>query len=166
MARVLIGFGGNLGDRAARIDEMLRRLRAVAGVRVVACSSLYETAPVGGPEQGAFLNGALTAECDLTPEALRAALHGVEHALGRERTVRWGPRTMDLDILLFGERVVDTPALRIPHPRMRERAFVLVPAAEVAGEMVDPETGETVARLLERLGEESVRRDVRRWGEG
>ena len=166
METVLIAFGTNLGDRDDSIRKMLDLVADTPGVRVTRCSSIYETAPVGGPEQGAYLNGVFLAACELTPEDLHKELQRIESVLGRTRAVRWGPRTMDLDILLFGDRIVHTPELTVPHPRMAERAFVLVPAAEVAPDMVVPGGGQTIRELCDalakRMGAEAIGRDVRR----
>jgi 2-amino-4-hydroxy-6-hydroxymethyldihydropteridine diphosphokinase len=152
MSACLIGLGANLGDRHTTLDEAARRLAQQPCVEVVARSSWLETPPSGGPPgQPPYLNGALRIETSLAPEALLALLHAIEAALGRRRDQRWGPRTLDLDLLLYGDRVLSTPMLEVPHPRMAWRRFVLEPAAQVAGAMVHPTTGWTVARLLEHL---------------
>lgn len=152
MARGLIALGSNLGDREHSLEWVVERLGQVAGVRVVARSRWLETVPIGGPaDQGAFLNGALVVETTLTPEALLALLQQLEAERGRRRETRWGPRTLDLDILLYDALVLETPKLTLPHPRMTWRRFVLAPAAEVAAEMVHPTTGWTVGRLLNHL---------------
>jgi len=152
MARAYVGIGSNVGDRAATIDRAVRALRQTAGITVAAVSPLVETDPAGGPAgQGAFLNGAAALDTSLEPEALLDVLLAVERDLGRERTERWGPRTIDLDLLLYDERIVAHGRLRVPHPRLRERRFVLEPLAAIAPEAVDPITGRSVRRLLEDL---------------
>lgn len=131
MPTVTLALGANLGDRLAALQ------RAVAvlddeGVHVTASSRVWETAPVGGPEgQPAFLNAVVRAETSLDPEGVLDAAHAAERALGRERGVRWGPRTLDVDVLLYDALVRADPALTIPHPRMTERAFVLLPLLDL-----------------------------------
>lgn len=152
MPTCLIGLGSNLGDRRQTLDQAVERLRCEPGVRVTARSGWRETAPIGGPVgQASFLNGAVVLDTSIGPEALVALIGRIEADLGRRRTERWGPRSVDLDLLLYGELVLETGALTVPHPRMAWRRFVLEPAAEVAGSMVHPTTGWTIGRLLEHL---------------
>lgn len=153
---VYIGLGGNLGDRAGTLRSAVAMIDDLDAAAVRAVSDCIETAPVGGPPgQPPFLNAVAKITTSLEPEALMASLHDIERALGRDRGAeeRFGPRTCDLDILLFGDRRVDTPALTIPHPRMRERGFVLRPLAAIAPGAVDPVTGRTAADLLAALNE-------------
>ncbi len=152
MATVLVGMGSNLGDRRAALEAAVAALASRAGVRVAAVSGFRETVPIGGPQdQPAYLNAALRLETELDPRSLLHVLQGVENELGRVRSERWGPRTVDLDLLLYDDLALDTPELTLPHPRMSFRRFVLEPAAEVGGEMMHPTTGWTVVRLLEHL---------------
>ncbi len=152
MATAYIGIGGNLGDRRRIIADAMDRLRNHEEIDVVAVSSLHETEPVGGPAgQGMFLNAAARLETTLEPDELLAALQNVENDLGRTREVHWGPRRIDLDILLFDDLVVSKPELKIPHPRMHQRRFVLAPLAEIAPETIVPGTGKTAAGLLDEL---------------
>lgn len=151
-----LALGSNQGDRAALLAQALARLDLVPGVRVVAASSLYATAPVGPPDQPDYLNAAAEVRTTLEPRALLAACLGIEAALGRVRDRRWGPRTIDLDLLVFGDRRVAEPGLEIPHPRIRERSFVLQPLAEIAGDL--RLEGRTVAEWAAAAGAAGVRR--------
>jgi 2-amino-4-hydroxy-6-hydroxymethyldihydropteridine diphosphokinase len=136
---VYLGLGSNLGDRLDTLGRAVRLLGARPGLTVTASSRVWETAPVGGPEQPEFLNAVVRASSDLSPSELLDACHHVESELGRVRDVRWGPRTIDIDILLIDERVVDETDLEVPHPRMTERAFVMLPLLELAPDVALPD---------------------------
>ena len=127
-----LGLGSNVGDRLANLQRAVNGLGAVRGVTVEAVSSIYETDPVGGPAQEAFLNCAVRVRARLGPVGLLRAGLRVESRLGRVREVRWGPRRIDVDVLLYEQRIVRLPRVEIPHPRLAERAFALVPLIEVA----------------------------------
>ena len=150
-----IGVGSNLGDREATIRAAIARLGANPRIRIMSCSALVETEPVG-PPQPRYLNGAFAVETGLTPSSLLEELLRVERELGRVRdpAIRMGPRTLDLDLLLYGDLVIDEPGLSVPHPRMPERAFVLLPLAEIAPNAMNPRCGRTVASLVRDLGPE------------
>ena len=150
--RALIGLGSNLGDRAGHLRGALALLEKAPGVVVRAVSSFHETRPEGGPAgQGDYLNAAAALETTLSPGALLRVMLGIESQLGRTREVRFGPRTIDLDLLLFGDRILDEPGLIVPHPRFAARRFVLEPLAEIAPDHVDPVSGRSVAALLRVL---------------
>ncbi len=152
MSSCLIGLGSNLGNRRAIIEEALAKLGRRPHLRLVRASSLHETAPAGGPaDQPPYLNAAAVLDCALQPQELLEMLKQIENQAGRTRNEIWAPRTLDLDLLLYGELVLATPALTLPHPRMAWRRFVLEPAAEVAGEMRHPTIGWSIARLLAHL---------------
>ena len=149
MSNCLIGLGSNLGNRREIIEEALAKLGRLRRIQVVRASSLRETAPIGGPaDQPPYLNAAAVLDSSLQPQALLDVLQQIENQAGRRRNETWGPRTLDLDLLLYGELVLSTPTLMLPHPRMAWRRFVLEPAAEVAGEMRHPIIGWSIARLL------------------
>ena len=149
---VWISLGGNLGDRQAILEAALRLLDQTSGVVVSQVSSFRETRPVGGPSgQGIFLNAAARLDTTLTPRELLGVTQGIENQLGRVRSIRWGERTLDVDILIYGSEFVDEPDLKLPHPRLAIRRFVLEPLVEIAPEAVDVRTRRTVAELLARL---------------
>ena len=155
-----LGLGGNLGDRRAALDDGLRRLDETPGLRRLALSSIYETEPWGVAEQPPFLNLAAAFATTLAPAALLAAVKRVESQVGRAAGPRWGPRLIDVDILLYGDRTVALarPDLRIPHRRLAERAFALIPLAEIASEVAVPPQGRSVGMLAAAVGSEGVRR--------
>lgn len=148
-----IGLGSNVGDREVNLRSALDRLGECEGVEVTKVSSFIETDPVGGPPQGKFLNAAAELRTTLGPEELLDRLQEIENDLGRERTVKWGPRTIDLDILLYGNDVIRTERLTVPHPLMHERGFVLRPLSKIASAAVHPTLGRDVSELLEELGQ-------------
>lgn len=157
MKTVYLALGSNVGDRMGNLTAALEQLGA-SGVRVLRVSSVYETEPVGFAAQQWFYNLVVEAETDLFPMQLLARIGKIEHALGRVRTVRNGPRTLDIDILLYGRAMVRTKQLEIPHPRMAERRFVLAPLAELAPELRHPVTHQPVRALLEAAPDQTVRR--------
>ncbi|GIU98995.1 MAG: 2-amino-4-hydroxy-6-hydroxymethyldihydropteridine diphosphokinase [Actinomycetota bacterium] len=132
--RCYLGLGSNVGDRLAHLRRAVELLAAEPGIRVVRSSRVYETEPVGGPPQPPYLNAVLEVEVELDPWGLLAACRRAEEALGRVRDARWGPRTIDVDVLTYGDEHLSEPDLEIPHPRMHERGFVLVPLAELAAD--------------------------------
>jgi 2-amino-4-hydroxy-6-hydroxymethyldihydropteridine diphosphokinase len=148
MATVYLSLGSNLGNRALSIYAALRRLRQ--GITLEEISSLYETEPVGLKDQPWFLNLVCRGETALSPEALLDLAKEVEQRLGRKETIRFGPRIIDIDILLYDDLLLDTPHLQIPHPRLHERAFVLVPLAELAPDLVHPGFKTSVREIQEQ----------------
>jgi 2-amino-4-hydroxy-6-hydroxymethyldihydropteridine diphosphokinase len=144
-----VGIGSNLGDREGNLRRAVELLSAEDGIDVVAVSEIRETDPVGPVEQGQFLNGAVRIETDLGPRELLERLLTVEQRLGRVRGERWGPRTIDLDLLVYGNQVVDEPGLTVPHPRLHERRFALEPLADLAPGLEIPGKGPISALLAE-----------------
>jgi len=162
--RAFIGLGANLGDREASIRAALEAIAAMPDTDLVRVSSLYDTEPVGEVDQPNFLNAVALVDTELDPRQLLWNLMLVEKKLGRVRTQRWGPRTIDLDLLLFGDEIIEDPDLRVPHPEIIRRSFVLVPLVELEPRLVHPGTGETMAAHLSRLGARPlVKRGTLHW---
>ncbi len=155
MTGFAVGLGSNVGDSAAILADAVARLAATDGVRLTAVSSLYRTDPVGGVAQDDFLNAVAVGTTTLGARGLLGRCQAIEAAHGRTRDVRWGPRTLDLDVLAFGDTVSDDPTLTLPHPRAHERAFVLVPWLEADADAVIPGHG-TVADLVRGVGTDGV----------
>lgn len=160
MPRYFVGLGANIGDPAltlrAAVDQIAKLGRNLERSRV------YAANPIGGPPQPTFLNAAVAFDCDLTPHELLEQLHGIENRYGRHRAaeIRWGPRTLDLDILMIGalgETILDSPELVVPHPRLAERAFALAPLVEVAPDAVVPGHGRAAALLVQCAGQTVAR---------
>jgi 2-amino-4-hydroxy-6-hydroxymethyldihydropteridine diphosphokinase len=157
MKTVYLGLGSNIGDRAANLRQALDKLQS-RDLRLRRASSLYETEPMGLREQRWFLNQVAEFETELFPLQLLQRIHRIERQLGRKRLVLNGPRTIDIDILLYANSNVKTPELEVPHPRYRERRFVLEPLAELNPELTDPETRQTVVQMLNAVRAQIVRR--------
>ena len=145
--RAYIGVGSNLGDRRAHCAAAVEALAGLDRTRVVACSPWYETEPVGGVAQSRFVNGAVEVETALDPRELLSACLAIERTRGRERRIPNGPRTLDLDLLLYADRIVDEPGLTLPHPRLMQRAFALIPLSDIAPQAIHPLAGVTIAAL-------------------
>ena len=139
MNRCYIGLGSNLQDPAAQLRSALEQMKAIPDTTLLDCSDLYSSAPIGPGQQPDYVNAVASLDTGLAPEDLLDALQAIENRHGRERTLRWGARTLDLDILLFGTRQLDTARLQVPHPRMAERNFVLEPLAQLAPDLTMPD---------------------------
>lgn len=155
MVRAAIGLGSNLGDRARHIADATSSLSRLGTLAAV--SSIYETAPVGGPEQGPYLNAVAIVETDASAADLLERCRAIEREHGRERVERWGPRTLDLDILLYGAEIINEPDLTVPHPRMIERRFVLEPLLEVWSDAILPD-GVPLRRYVKDVADQDVRK--------
>ncbi|MDQ7113954.1 2-amino-4-hydroxy-6-hydroxymethyldihydropteridine diphosphokinase [Staphylococcus simulans] len=140
MPDVFLGLGSNVGDRENQLKEAIRLLDEQSGIKVVKVSSFYETEPVGYVDQPDFLNLCVEIQTELSPKAVLERGLAIEQQLHRVRKERWGPRTLDIDILLYGDQIIEEQDLTIPHPRMTERAFVLIPLQEIAPNKVEPRT--------------------------
>ena len=156
-----LGVGTNLGDRMGNIRGALRKLADLPTMEVTHVSSVYETAPVGITDQPDFLNLVAAVRTSLTPPALLGALLNIENQMGRVRTERWGPRVIDLDLLLYGSERVSLPELTVPHPRLHERAFVVIPLAEIAPNLALPGDEKEVAVIADSFSREG---NIRRVG--
>ena len=146
-----IGFGSNIGDRLVHIQNAIHALSKTEGITLQKISSVYKTDPVGYEAQAHFLNGVAAIQTDLPPISLLHTLKDIETAIGRKHRIRWGPREIDLDILIYGDLCLQTEKLVIPHPEMHLRRFVLAPLAEIAPDLVHPVFQETIHALLENL---------------
>lgn len=152
-----IALGSNLGDSLTTLTDALKSLAQTPGITLQVSSSWYQTQPVG-PPQPDYLNACALLDVELTPQELLETLLRIEANLGRVRKERNGPRILDLDLLLFDDLILDIPNLQLPHPRMRERAFVLVPLAEIAPNWIEPISGKAIAQLVQTLDCSGVRR--------
>jgi 2-amino-4-hydroxy-6-hydroxymethyldihydropteridine diphosphokinase len=152
-----IALGSNLGDSLQILQGAIAALSNHPHMTLMSCSSVYTTAPIG-PPQPDYLNACALVSTELSPEALLRSLLAIENRFGRIRQERWGPRLLDLDLLLFGDLVLATPELQVPHPRMYERAFVLVPLAEIAGDWRDPVSQKSIAELSAVLAMDGIQR--------
>ncbi len=148
---VAIGMGSNLGESLDTLKNAIQTLDEIPGINLITYSNWYRTKPVGGPKQPDFTNGCALLKVELTPHKLLEILLNIEQKFKRVRLEHWGPRTLDLDLILYDDLILDTPNLQVPHPRMRERAFVLAPLAEIAPDWRDPVSGKAIAKLLEEV---------------
>ncbi|NKB71787.1 MAG: 2-amino-4-hydroxy-6-hydroxymethyldihydropteridine diphosphokinase [Candidatus Latescibacteria bacterium] len=146
-----IGLGSNLGDRQAHLAAALEALSDAPQTTLQTCSPVYETAPIGPSGQAPYLNAAVALETELDPHALLQVLLTIERSRQRQRTVHWGPRTLDLDLLLYGTRQIETPSLQVPHPLLAERCFVLVPLCQLAPDLRHPVDQRRLSAYLSRL---------------
>ncbi|MBU6391576.1 MAG: 2-amino-4-hydroxy-6-hydroxymethyldihydropteridine diphosphokinase [Planctomycetota bacterium] len=151
MACVCIGLGSNVGDRARNLVYAYDRIITLRGIQLLKLSRFYETTPVGGPPQPMFLNAALSIETTWTPHQLLKEFQHIERFMGRVRAVKWGPRNIDIDILLYGDKIVNEDQLKIPHPLMHTRLFVLEPLIEIEPNIVHPLFNKTVLHLYKNL---------------
>ncbi|NES81339.1 MAG: 2-amino-4-hydroxy-6-hydroxymethyldihydropteridine diphosphokinase [Moorea sp. SIO2B7] len=145
-----IALGSNLGNSHATLEYAIKTLDQIPAIKIKLCSSWYKTAPIG-PPQPDYINGCALLEVKLSPQELLETLLRVEQKFGRVRRKRWEARTLDLDLLLFDDLILETPELKIPHPRMIQRAFVLVPLAEIAPDWVEPVSRLTISELVQKL---------------
>jgi 2-amino-4-hydroxy-6-hydroxymethyldihydropteridine diphosphokinase len=150
MGMCAIGLGSNLGDSRSILIGAIEQLRSHPQIEVITVSSWYKTAPIG-PPQPDYLNGCATLQTSLAPLDLLSILHSIELEFGRVRQEVWGARTLDLDLLLYDNLIIDLPTLQVPHPRMTERAFVLVPLSEIAPDTIEPRSGQSIVTLCNRL---------------
>lgn len=157
MTVAYISLGSNMGDKVESLKQAVQLLTTTVGIKVTAVSSIYDTDPVGFEEQDVFMNIVVEVETSLSALDLLQKCQIIEQELKRVRVIRWGPRTMDLDIILFGDEIYESEMLTVPHVRMHERAFVLVPLAEIAPDSRQPVLDKTTDTLLAQLGSQGVR---------
>ncbi|MDJ0678234.1 MAG: 2-amino-4-hydroxy-6-hydroxymethyldihydropteridine diphosphokinase [Xenococcaceae cyanobacterium MO_167.B52] len=159
MNKVVIALGSNLGDSRQTLEDALIALNQIPGIKVLKTSGWYQTKPVG-PPQADYLNGCAILEVQQTPEELLSLLQATELQFGRVRGEKWAARTLDLDIILYEDLILDHPLLKIPHPLFTERAFVLVPLAEIAGDWVDPRSENAIAKLAQNVDCSGVKKII------
>jgi 2-amino-4-hydroxy-6-hydroxymethyldihydropteridine diphosphokinase len=152
MTTVYIGLGSNVGDRIEHLRYALSHLQNKKGLKILRTSALYQTAPLGYEDQEWFVNAVVEGETSLAPLQLLELLQSIETKMGRDTPFRWGPRNIDLDLLIFGKRIVDEPDLTVPHPLADQRRFVMEPLAELAPEGMHPTRHKTFQEILEELG--------------
>lgn len=157
MATVFLGLGSNLGDREANVRTACERIASQPGIRLRRVSSLYLTAPIGYVDQPDFVNAVAVIETKIEPVDLLHVVQGIEREMGRVRNFRWGPRVIDIDVLVYDGRTVDTPELTIPHPRMMERAFVMAPLSEIAPDIILPD-GRKPGEVSQELRDQCISR--------
>ena len=148
MVQAYLGLGSNIGDRKQQLLKAIDLIGNIKGIKVTKQSSIYETAPIGYTDQPNFLNLCLEIETELSPQQLLKHCLDIEQQLHRVREIRWGPRTLDLDILLYSDNIIETDNLSIPHPRMQERAFVLIPLNDIASDKKDPRLNQKIHDLV------------------
>lgn len=160
--RVYIGLGSNIGEKAKNLEKALDEINLINGIKIDGVSSLYSTSPWGKTDQEDFVNQVVRITTSIGPIELLHILQKIEIKMGRQRKEKWGPRIIDLDILLYGDEVIDSAELKIPHPYMRERLFVLIPLQEIDAEIIFPDDGTTLEEVLvrdkARDGNEKIRR--------
>lgn len=154
--KAYIGIGSNIGDKTANCKKAIELLKENPQIKAAKISSFYETEPVGYKEQEWFVNCAVEIETDLNPQELILLCQTIESKLGRKRKIKYGPRIIDLDILLYNNDIIDTTELKIPHPEMHKRSFVLKPLSDIAPDAVHPVLKKTIEKLLNNLTEESA----------
>ncbi|MFS4466079.1 2-amino-4-hydroxy-6-hydroxymethyldihydropteridine diphosphokinase [Staphylococcus haemolyticus] len=148
MVQAYLGLGSNIGDREQQLQDAIKIIDSIEGISVTKISPIYETAPVGYTEQPNFLNLCLEIETELEPKELLEYCLETEQRLHRVRDIRWGPRTLDVDILLYGDKVIEEDDLEVPHPRMGERAFVLIPLNDIASAQIEPRSNTRISDLV------------------
>ena len=148
MVQAYLGLGSNIGDRKQQLLKAIDLIGNIKGIKVTKQSSIYETAPIGYTDQPNFLNLCLEIETELSPQQLLKHCLDIEQQLHRVREIRWGPRTLDIDILLYSDNIIETDNLSVPHPRMQERAFVLIPLNDIASDKKDPRLNQKIHDLV------------------